>query len=75
MHKVVQKIRDSISEVVPDHESKRFLVAVSAGIDSMALLNACVKLGINIEVAHCNFQLRGYESDSIKNLWRIIVLI
>ena len=64
MHKVVQKIKDSISEVVPDYESKRFLVAVSAGIDSMALLNACVKLGVNIEVAHCNFQLRGYESDS-----------
>jgi len=64
MHRVVQKIQDSISEVVPDFESRKFLLAVSAGIDSMALLNACVTLRIDIEVAHCNFQLRGYESDS-----------
>ena len=64
MHKVVRKIKESISEVAPDFATRKFLLAVSAGIDSMALLNVCVTLRIDIEVAHCNFQLRGYESDS-----------
>ncbi|MFT7611375.1 MAG: tRNA(Ile)-lysidine synthase [Parvicellaceae bacterium] len=63
MHQVVDQIKMSLAQVVPDFDSKRFLIAVSGGIDSMTLLNACIKLRLNVEVAHCNFQLRGYESD------------
>ena len=45
------------------HEDK-ILLAVSGGVDSMVMLSIFVKLGYNIGVAHCNFGLRGAESDA-----------
>ncbi len=41
----------------------RVLLTVSGGVDSMVLLDLFAKSGYNIGVAHCNFQLRGEESD------------
>ena len=39
------------------------LVALSGGADSVALLRILRDLGYHIEAAHCNFHLRGDESD------------
>ena len=39
------------------------LVALSGGADSVALLRALLELGYRCEAAHCNFHLRGEESD------------
>jgi len=39
------------------------LLAVSGGLDSMALLNLMLNAGFTIHVAHCNFKLRDLESD------------
>lgn len=39
------------------------LVALSGGADSVALLLILRRLGYRIEAAHCNFHLRGEESD------------
>jgi tRNA(Ile)-lysidine synthase len=48
-------------------EGERVLVAVSGGPDSMAMLSLfCAViplLHIEVAVAHCNFQLRGIDSD------------
>lgn len=41
----------------------RVLLAVSGGLDSMVMLDLFVKAGFNLGVAHCNFQLRGNDSD------------
>jgi tRNA(Ile)-lysidine synthase len=41
----------------------RILVAVSGGIDSTALLHILAHSGYEIAIAHCNFNLRGEESD------------
>ena len=42
---------------------QKILVAVSSGIDSMVLTDLCLKSGLNIALAHCNFKLRKAESD------------
>ncbi|MDI9257075.1 tRNA lysidine(34) synthetase TilS [Flavobacterium sedimenticola] len=45
-------------------EGKKLLLAVSGGIDSMVLVDLCFQLKLDFAVAHCNFQLRGEESDA-----------
>ena len=40
-----------------------YLVALSGGADSVALLLLLKNAGFNVHAAHCNFHLRGNESD------------
>ena len=39
------------------------LVALSGGADSVALLRVLLELGYDCRAAHCNFHLRGEESN------------
>lgn len=45
------------------HSSEHILLAVSGGADSMLMLHLFTSAGFSIGVAHCNFGLRGDESD------------
>lgn len=48
----------------------RILLAVSGGIDSMVMAHLFNKLGTGSGIAHCNFCLRGKESDKDEELVR-----
>ena len=41
----------------------KILLAVSGGLDSVVMLHLFKEAGFSVGVAHCNFQLRGNESD------------
>jgi len=47
----------------PGYRSKTYLIAVSGGMDSMVLLDLMHRTGLKIHAAHCNFLLRGEESN------------
>ena len=44
----------------------QLLLAVSGGVDSVVLCELCHRSGYNFSIAHCNFKLRGKESESDK---------
>ncbi|MDO6516913.1 tRNA lysidine(34) synthetase TilS [Zobellia uliginosa] len=59
-------IEDQFTELVDN----RFLLACSGGVDSVVLLHLCARLNLDFDVAHCNFNLRGAESDADEGLVR-----
>jgi tRNA(Ile)-lysidine synthase len=58
-----QKFQNHINSNISFLKEKRLLLAVSGGVDSMILVFLCNQLKLDIAVAHCNFQLRGKESN------------
>jgi tRNA(Ile)-lysidine synthase len=55
-------------EKIQNQKDKRFLLAVSAGIDSMVLVDVFSKSDVFFAIAHCNFGLRGRDSDADQEL-------
>ena len=60
---LVKKIRKTIGRYGLMADDGLYLVALSGGADSVALLCALLDLGYRVEAVHCNFHLRGDESD------------
>ena len=58
-HKVQKFIEEKALFTLQD----KVLVALSGGADSVALLRVLLSLGYTCECMHCNFHLRGEESD------------
>ena len=58
---------DEFEKYVADNElfthDDKILLTVSGGVDSMVLMSLTAAAGYRFGVAHCNFQLRGKESD------------
>lgn len=42
----------------------RLLLAISGGLDSVVMTHLCHQLNFKVSLAHCNFNLRGAESDA-----------
>lgn len=55
--------------------NQKVLLAVSGGIDSMVMLYLFEKSGFDYGIVHCNFQLRGDESDRDEEFVKKQVLI
>ncbi len=60
---MLQKLQNHIQQNFSFLQDKKLLVATSGGMDSMVLVHLFQKLNLNFALAHCNFQLRGTESD------------
>ena len=58
-----KKFQIHLLDNFPHLKNQKILLALSGGLDSCVLLSLCLKQGLNISIAHCNFQLRGKDSE------------
>jgi len=60
---MVEAFLKYLSELVSGNKTPSFLLAVSGGLDSVVMAELFRLAGHKFGIAHCNFQLRGVESD------------
>lgn len=60
-----KSLQFKFNEILKNHNFtfRRYLLAISGGVDSMVLLDLFRQTSANFQVAHCNFQLRGEDSN------------
>ena len=60
---ILSTVKRRLNEARLPEKGKSALIALSGGADSVALLHILLRLGYRCHAAHCNFHLRGDESD------------
>lgn len=68
---MLTKLQNHLNSNFPQLKDKKLLLAVSGGLDSMVLMFLFQQLNYDIAIAHCNFQLRGKESDEDENFVKV----
>lgn len=61
---MLDRFRNHMADSAAFLKGKRLLLAVSGGLDSMVLGDLLRRTGYDFAIAHCNFNLRGEESDA-----------
>ncbi|WP_268224138.1 tRNA lysidine(34) synthetase TilS [Sinomicrobium oceani] len=61
--RMLASFEEHIDKHFPFLRQARLLIAISGGIDSVVLARLCDQSGMKIALAHCNFHLRGADSD------------
>lgn len=64
---LLEKFRQFIKKNDLFSEKDRLLIAVSGGVDSVVLCELMKLAGYEFGIAHCNFQLRGKDSERDEN--------
>lgn len=60
---MTQNFKAHLNQDFPFLKDKKLLIAISGGLDSVVLYHLLTTLQFDISLAHCNFNLRGKESD------------
>ncbi|MGB4845579.1 MAG: tRNA lysidine(34) synthetase TilS [Ferruginibacter sp.] len=60
---LLEKFKEYIKQQNLFQPKDKLLLAVSGGVDSVVLCELCKQAGYDFVIAHCNFQLRGAESE------------
>lgn len=61
---MLTEFKTHIKNSFPALQENSFLLACSGGLDSVVLTYLCNACQLDFSIAHCNFQLRGTESDA-----------
>lgn len=60
---MLKNFENNLTKILYQKKQNRILLAVSGGADSIAMLDLFSKTDHQCGIAHCNFHLRGNESD------------
>jgi tRNA(Ile)-lysidine synthase len=75
---MLEKLKQNITSQFPFLKGKKLLIAISGGLDSVVLTQLFHSLNFDISLAHCNFHLRGLESNAdeefVKNIGKKLAL-
>ena len=58
------EFKENIQKHFPELLQEKFLLACSGGLDSVVLTQLCSQCEMDFAIAHCNFKLRGNDSDA-----------
>lgn len=61
---MLKQFEQHINKNFPFLKKGKLLIAISGGVDSVVLAYLCKEINLNVALAHCNFNLRGKESDA-----------
>lgn len=61
---MLKAFKNHIKQQLPFLKESKLLVAISGGVDSVVLTHLCKEANLDFALAHCNFNLRGKESDA-----------
>ena len=67
MANLLQRFQEFIRKENLFQPKDKLLLTVSGGMDSVVLCELCYESGFEFAIAHCNFQLRGEESERDEN--------
>ena len=60
---MLEDFKSHLLNELPFLFSSKIIIATSSGVDSVVLCSLCKKLDLDFSIAHCDFSLRGEESD------------